>query len=200
MARWSKEEHDAALVGPERPIDGVVIEDYDPRWPDWFAAERDAIRTALGANVPLRLEHTGSTSVPGLAAKPIIDMLMVLADTTNEQTYVPALEAIGYRLAMREPNWYDHRVLTRRRTDGDPYDVNLHVFPPTAATEIERILAFRDWLRRHPEDRQCYERIKRGLAQRSWTYMLDYSNAKSEIVEEILTRALTGESDGGCPQ
>lgn len=200
MAKWSQEQHDAALTGPKRPIEGVEIEDHDPRWPNRFAAERDAIRTALGANVPLRLEHTGSTSVPGLAAKPIIDMLMVLADAADEQAYVPMLEAIGYRLAMREPNWYDHRALTRRQADGDPYDVNLHVFPPTAATEIERILAFRDWLRSHPEDRQGYERIKRDLAQRSWTDMLDYSNAKSDTVEEILIRALAGKSGGGCPQ
>jgi GrpB-like predicted nucleotidyltransferase (UPF0157 family) len=199
MAQWSDEEHRDALIGEQRPIEHMVVEDYDSRWPQWYAEEQAAISTALDPDAILRLEHTGSTSVPGLAAKPILDMLLVLADPSDERTYLSPLNALGYRLVMREPNWYHHRVLTRRRDDGDPYDVNLHVFGPTAAPEIQRILVFRDWLRSHPADRTRYGQLKKELAQRSWNSMLGYSNAKSDVVEEILSRALSAEADGGRP-
>jgi GrpB-like predicted nucleotidyltransferase (UPF0157 family) len=101
------------------------------------------------------------------------------------------LESAGYTMRVREPNWYEHRCLNRRVERGAEHSVNLHVFSPSRAEdEIERVLAFRDWLRTHDDDRARYERTKRELAQRDWKYVQQYANAKSDIVEEILGRAL----------
>ncbi|MFE6924831.1 GrpB family protein [Nocardia sp. NPDC057663] len=189
----SDDEIAAATIGELEPYAVTVfIEDYNPGWPSWYSEAEAAIRAALGVLV-LRIEHTGSTSVRGLAAKPIIDILLVVPDTADEDAYVPALEAAGYTLRIREPNWYQHRCLIRRTEDGAPWSVNLHVFSPQlGAVEIERILAFRDWLRTHDEDRAYYERIKRELAQHDWKFVQHYANAKSDVVEEILRRAQRG--------
>ena len=165
----------------------VVIEDYDPAWPDWFAQDRDRIAAALGP-VALSIEHAGSTSVPGLPAKPIIDILLQVPDSVEEPAYVPRLAAAGYTLRIREPEWLEHRLLRRR---GAPHDVNVHVFSPRyAAEEITRMLAFRDWLRGNEADRIRYAAAKRELSTRDWRYVQDYADAKSEVVQEILSRAL----------
>lgn len=187
----SDEELAAATIGELKPYAvKVVVEDYNPEWPAWYTTEEAQIRAALGP-VVVQIEHTGSTSVPGLAAKPIIDILLLVPDSAQEATYVPPLEALGYTLSIREPNWYEHRCLKRRVEDGAPWNVNLHVHSPDlAAPEIERILAFRDWLRTHPDDRALYERTKRDLAKRDWKYVQHYANHKSDVVEQILTRAL----------
>ena len=166
-------------MGPDRKIS---IVDYDPRWPEFFRHESNRIRAALGDRV-LRLEHTGSTSVPGLAAKSIIDITLVVADSTNEAAYVPALEGAGYRLRIREPEWYEHRMFK-----GPDTDLNLHVFSIGCA-EIDRILLFRDWLRTNPADRDLYARTKLELARREWKSVDDYASAKTAVVEEILARA-----------
>ena len=174
----------AAVVGGLPPKSGpVVLVDYDPEWPRLFEREEERIRTALGERA-LEVEHAGSTSVPGLAAKPIIDIVLVVADSTDEPAYVPALEAFGYSLRIREPDWFEHRCLKSREPE-----VNLHVFS-AGCPEIERMLAFRDHLRRDAADRELYERTKRELAQREWKYVQHYADAKSEVVEQILLRAL----------
>ena len=187
----SDEELAAATIGELEPYAvKVVVEDYNPEWPSWYTAEEARIRAALGPQV-LRIEHTGSTAVPGLAAKPIIDILLLVPDSADEPGYVPALESAGYAMRAREPDWYQHRCLIRRVENGAEHDVNLHVFSPSRAhQEIERVLAFRDWLRTHDDDRAYYERTKRELAQRDWMYVQHYANAKSDVVEEILSRAL----------
>jgi GrpB-like predicted nucleotidyltransferase (UPF0157 family) len=160
----------------------IEIADYDPRWPELFRREAGRIRAALGPRI-LRLEHTGSTSIPGLAAKPIIDITLVVGDSANEAGYLPDLERAGYVLRMREPEWHEHRMLK-----GPDTDVNLHVFS-AGCPEIGRILRFRDWLRTHPADRDLYARTKLSLARRAWNCVDDYANAKSEIIQEILGRA-----------
>lgn len=129
------------------------------------------------------LEHVGSTSVPGLAAKPRIDMLLAVANSADEPSYVPALKAAGYILRIREPDWYEHRMFNR-----SDMSVNLHVFSQ-GCPEIDRMLLFRDWLRSHPSDRQLYEDTKRQLAQQNWKYTQNYADAKSAVVEEIIERA-----------
>lgn len=129
--------------------------------------------------------------MPGLAAKPIIDILLVVADPADEASYVPALEASGFVLRIREPEWHEHRCLSRRRDLGHDRDVNLHVHPPNS-DEIERVIVFREWLRSHPEDRQLYESTKRELAARHWKYVQNYADAKTDVVERILARALRG--------
>lgn len=183
-APMTEEELRAVTVGELAPLAGPIeIVDYDPRWPALFEREAQGIRAALGDRV-LLLEHVGSTSVPGLAAKPRIDILLVVADSADEPTYVPALEAAGYLLRIREPDWYEHRMFK-----GPDTEVNLHVLSE-GCVEIERMLLFRDWLRRNDADRELYERTKRELAQRTWKYTQNYADAKTAVVEEIMARAL----------
>lgn len=174
-----------ATVGEPARLDGpVTLAEYDPAWPDLFEREAGRIRTALGDRV-LRVEHVGSTAVPGLAAKPIVDVLLVVADPAAEDAYVLPLEDAGYILRIREPDWYEHRLFK-----GPDTDVNLHVLPE-GCPESDRMLAFRDRLRSDPGDRQRYERAKRDLAGRTWRFVQDYADAKSEVVEDILSRAGT---------
>ena len=173
----------AVRIGEVVPLSGPIsISEYDPEWPRLFAREAARIRAVLGDQV-LLLEHVGSTSVPGLAAKPRIDLLLVVADSANEPAYVPPMEAAGYVLCIREPDWYEHRVFK-----GPDTDINLHVFSP-GCPEIDRMLLFRDWLRDNTSDRQLYERTKRDLARRTWKYTQNYADAKTAVVEEILARA-----------
>ena len=160
----------------------VVIHPYDPEWPARFAVEHSAIVGALGVRA-VRVEHTGSTSVPGLGAKPKIDITLAVPDSTDEDAYVPALEAVGYRFEIREIDWFQHRLLVR-----DEPPVNLHVFT-VGCPEIDQMTGFRDWLRAHPEDRALYERVKRELADRDWAIVQDYADAKTDIVTEIKRRA-----------
>jgi GrpB-like predicted nucleotidyltransferase (UPF0157 family) len=177
------EEIEAVRIGPPNIIDGsIFLADYDPAWPRLFEREAARIRATLGSRV-LQLEHVGSTSVPGLAAKPLIDMLMVVSDSSDEGAYVTPLEAKGYVLRIREPDWYEHRVLK-----GPDTNINLHVLS-AGCPEIDRMLLFRDHLRRNDADRNLYERTKRELATRRWKYVQNYADAKTAVVEEILTRA-----------
>jgi len=160
----------------------IVIAEYDPEWPRWFEQAGERIREALGDKV-LRLDHVGSTAVPGLPAKPLIDINLVVDDTTDEDAYVPPLEAIGYELRVREPDWYQHRLLR-----GHDPPVNLHVFPPNCE-ELPRMLLFRDHLRENEADRELYARTKRELAAQEWKYVQNYADAKTAVVQEILSRA-----------
>ena len=170
----------AANVGEPTVIDGpVFLADYDPGWPALFEREAARIRAALGDRA-LVVEHAGSTSVPGLAAKPIIDVVLAVADPADEAAYVPALEAAGYWLKIREPHWHEHRMLK-----GPDTDVNLHVFSAGSA-EIDRMLAFRDRLCADPAARERYEAAKRELAARRWRYVQYYADAKSDVIEAIL--------------
>ncbi|MBD0337664.1 MAG: GrpB family protein [Thermoleophilia bacterium] len=173
-----------AWIGDPKPLDGeVVLAEYDPRWPELYACEEERIRAALGGRA-LLVEHVGSTSVPGLPAKPIVDIVLAVEDSADEPSYAPQLEAAGYVLRIREPDWFEHRAFK-----GPDTDVNLHVFTAGSA-EIERMLAFRDHLRADVADRELYLRTKRDLAARTWRYVQHYADAKSEVVEEILARAL----------
>jgi GrpB-like predicted nucleotidyltransferase (UPF0157 family) len=179
----TEEQIQAANVGGLTPLAGPIqIVDYDSAWPALFEREAERVRGVLGERV-LMLEHVGSTSVPGLAAKPRIDMLLVVANSADESTYVPALEAAGYRLQIREPEWYEHRLFK-----GPDTDINLHVFSP-GCPEIDRMLLFRNWLRRNPADRLLYEHAKRELALQNWKYVQNYADAKTAVVEEIIARA-----------
>jgi GrpB-like predicted nucleotidyltransferase (UPF0157 family) len=183
---WGPDEEQrlrAAWVADPPRLDGPVrLDGYDPRWPALYEREAARIRSVLGERV-LLLEHVGSTSVPGLAAKPIIDILLVVADPADEPGYVTPLERAGYRLVIREPGWHQHRVLK-----GPDTDINLHVHPPDSP-EIGRHLRFRDRLRADPADRARYEQVKRRLAARRWTYVQQYADAKTEVIAEIMARA-----------
>jgi GrpB-like predicted nucleotidyltransferase (UPF0157 family) len=162
--------------------DGWLPSKYDPAWPQQFEREATRIGAALGSSA-LLIEHVGSTAVPGLAAKPRIDIVLAVADSSDEPSFVPPLEAAGFVLRIREPDWHEHRLFK-----GADTDVNLHVFS-TGCTEIERLLRFRDHLRSNDEDRLLYEQTKRALVQRTWKYVQHYADAKTQTVEEILARA-----------
>jgi GrpB-like predicted nucleotidyltransferase (UPF0157 family) len=161
----------------------IHLAEYDPAWPALFEREAERIRAALGPKA-LRIEHVGSTSVPGLAAKPVLDVDLVVADSSDEDAYVPELEAAGYVLHIREPDWFEHRLFK-----GPDTNVNLHTFSE-GCEEVDRMVAFRDWLRAHDDDRERYLAAKRELAAREWKYVQNYADAKSQVVAEILTRAL----------
>jgi GrpB-like predicted nucleotidyltransferase (UPF0157 family) len=175
-------------IGELKPLSSrILIADYDPQWPELFGREADRIRAVLG-DLALRIEHTGSTSVPGLIAKPIIDILLVVGDSADEDTYVPPLEAAGYSLRIREINWYEHRMFK-----GPDAEINLHVFS-YGCPEIDRMLMFRDWLRNNAADRDLYARTKLALAQKEWEYVQNYADAKTVLIEEIIARAYVDQS------
>jgi GrpB-like predicted nucleotidyltransferase (UPF0157 family) len=129
----------------------------------------------------LRIDHTGSTAVPGLAAKPVIDMDLTVQDPADEETYVNALEKLGYQLIIREPDWHQHRCLRL-----DVPRVNLHVFGPDCR-ENTRHLLFRDWLRAHPEERELYEQAKRAAVEGA-RYVMDYNLSKQPVIRDIYAR------------
>jgi len=166
----------------EQPLASIALVDYDPAWPAQFERIAARLRAALG-EAALAIEHVGSTSVPGLAAKPVIDVNLAVADTAHEAGYAPQLEAAGFAFALREPDWFGHRLFK-----GQAPAVNLHVFPRDCP-ELQRMRVFRDWLRAQPADRERYERTKRALAQQAWRSTQDYADAKSSVVGEILVRA-----------
>ena len=157
----------------------IRIVAYDPDWPKKFETHAGRIADALGPSA-LRIEHVGSTSVHGLAAKPIVDILVVVQDSADESAYLPRLEAAGYVLRVREPDWNEHRMFRTPERD-----VHVHVYS-AGCREIERNLTFRDRLRRNRDDRRCYERTKRELAAKEWPDVNAYANAKTEVIESIL--------------
>ena len=170
-------------IAPPAPFSGrIALVEYDPVWPRQYELVAERIRAAIG-DAAIILEHAGSTAVPGLAAKPIIDIVLGVPDSTDEAAYVLALEAAGFQFAIREPEWYEHRLFRGR----DPR-VNLHTFSADCE-EIPRMLTFRDWLRTHPADRERYELEKRRLAGQTWGTVQDYADAKTDVVREIVARA-----------
>lgn len=161
----------------------VKIVDYDPDWLKKFEKHAQIIADAVSA---LRIEHIGSTSVPELAAKPIIDILVVVADSADESAYLPQLEAAGYVLRVREPNWNEHRMFRTPERD-----VHIHIYS-VGCPEIQRNLTFRDRLRRNVKDRSLYEKKKRELAAKEWPDTNAYADAKTEVIENIIAASHGG--------
>ena len=160
----------------------IEIVDYDPDWPRRFQAHSAKIGAALG-DVALQIEHIGSTSVRNLGAKPIIDILLVVGDSADEESYCGRLEAAGYVLRIREPDFHQHRMFgTQNR------DVHLHVYS-AGCIEVTRHLKFRDQLRSSAECRRIYEECKRKLARDPWPNMDAYAQAKTDVIERIISQA-----------
>jgi GrpB-like predicted nucleotidyltransferase (UPF0157 family) len=183
----------AALVGePPATWQSIIIEDYDPAWADRFATASLLLGETLSSLI-IAIEHVGSTSVPGLPAKPIIDIDLLIEDTADESRYLPALEELGYRLVLREPWWYGHRMLV-----SPAEDVHLHVWPAGAPEPVRHRL-FRDWLRAHPADRDLYAATKRRLARDTAHRPGDYSLAKNDVIDDIYVRIFAAghETDQG---
>ena len=179
---------DRILIGGKEKVP-IVIHDYHPAWAARFQSEAAKIKEALGETA-LGVEHVGSTSVPGLAAKPIVDILVMVRAPEDETTYLPQLTAAGYELRVREPEFCEHRMF---RTPAR--DVHVHIFAP----RTEPVVAYRllrEWLKRSPEDRELYASTKRALAARDWEDMNRYAEAKTEVVQTILTRAREAHARG----
>lgn len=172
---------DRVLIGgrERRPI---VIVPYDPQWARRFRIEAERIRRALGQAVR-RIEHIGSTAVPGLGAKPVVDVLVGVKDPDDEAALRPALEAEGYELRVREPGHLMFRTAAR--------DVHVHLWHDSDP-EVARHLAFRNRLRSSAADRTAYEQLKHRLAGQEWSDMNEYAEAKTELIEAILARAGSG--------
>lgn len=171
-------------VGPRAP-ERIQMVPADPRWPARFDAVADRVRGALGPRV-LELHHVGSTSVPDLDAKPIIDVDLIVADPSDEAAWLPPLEAAGFELRVREPWWQEHRMLR----SGDPV-TNLHVFGPESAEPWKHRI-FRDHLRRDARDRERYASVKHAAAEqadRRGETTMDYNLRKQEAIREIYDRA-----------
>lgn len=181
MDRDAREAYlEAVLVGGRERVPIRVV-DYDPAWPARFEAERQRITAALGP-AARTVEHIGSTAVPGLPAKPIIDVLVTVDDVEREDRYAPALESAGYLPRVREPG---HRMFRTPQRD-----VHVHLYT-TGDDEVGRVLLFRDRLRTDTADRALYARVKRDLATRDWRDMNDYAEAKTPTINAILARART---------
>jgi GrpB-like predicted nucleotidyltransferase (UPF0157 family) len=179
MDRSEREAYlDQVLIGG-REKRKIVIADYDPTWPIRFERERERIQRALGS-IALGVEHMGSTAVPGLAAKPIIDILVTVEDPEDDSRLVPLMASAGYKLRVRA---FGHRMF---RTPSQ--DVHVHMWAHDDP-EVERHLVFRDRLRDSEEDRAAYERLKRELAARDWSDTSAYADAKDGVIAEILARA-----------
>ena len=167
------------------PAVGIEVTDPDPAWPRQYDDLAGRIRQVLGWRV-LQLEHVGSTAVPGLAAKPVIDIDLLVADPGREQDYMPALETIGFRLAIREPWWYGHRALR-----ADEPRCNLHVFGWDSPEPVRHRI-FRDWLRGNPEERDRYATAKRQAASEAnagGEHVMQYNARKQQVIREIYHRA-----------
>jgi len=173
------------LIGAPDPVRDIEIVPADPDWPRRFDALAALIDGALGDRA-LSFEHVGSTSVPGLDAKPVIDIDLVVADSADEASYVPALEAAGFVLRLREPWWYEHRCLVFE----DPR-CNLHVFSLDCA-ESARHRLFRDWLRTNAADRERYRDAKLAAAAEAnarGERVMEYNARKQDVIREIYDRA-----------
>jgi GrpB-like predicted nucleotidyltransferase (UPF0157 family) len=180
---------DGVLIGGREPAEISVV-DYDERWPTRFREIAERLRRAVEEDV-VGVEHIGSTSVPGLAAKPIVDVLLTVADVSNEAAYVPALESAGFLLRVREPA---HRMV---RTPAR--DVHVHVYEP-GRQEVRDYIDLRDWLRVDAEDRELYAATKRMLARQQWSDMNDYADAKTEVISDVLTRARAWRAGAMAPR
>ena len=170
----------AAAVGPRVPAPVEVVAP-DSAWVTHFEQVRTSICAALGERA-LRVEHVGSTAVPGLWAKPFIDVDLTVADSADETAYLPALEGAGFVLRVREPDWEEHRLVR-----GEGPLANVHIWSP-GAVEPLRHVAFRDWLRSDPDDFAAYAALKRQLGARGFTDAMHYNNAKAGLIYDIYER------------
>ncbi|WP_254786020.1 GrpB family protein [Curtobacterium sp. MCBA15_008] len=178
-----------------RPGNGPIhIVEPDPAWPRMAEAVRDHVVETLGVRA-LRVEHVGSTAVPGLPAKPILDLDLTVADPSDERGWLPRLEAIGFTLTVREPWWHGHRLLrldaTAAASQALPAHptVFLHVFGPDSPELIKHVV-FRNWLRLNSADRDRYAVAKRQAAEQPASTMTEYNARKTSVIREIYQRAL----------
>lgn len=171
-------DRDKSLIGGKESVNLELV-DYDNSWSDKFKVESHKIKNALGDIVTL-IEHIGSTSIPGLAAKPIIDIVVSIDNPENEEEYKDNLEGIGYELRVREPDFYEHRMFRTHKRD-----VHLHIFPSNCI-EIDRYITFRNALRDSLSKREEYHTLKANLINQGITDMNEYASKKGEFIESVI--------------
>lgn len=175
----------------------LAIEEPNPKWLEYFQEFKSRITSAFGEDsqdandkvIILAINHVGSTSVPQLPAKAVIDIDLVLSSIahTYEPYYVPRVEAAGFQYLLREPAWHGHRFFVA----SEPISCNLHVWGPQCP-EVERHRIFRDWLREHEDDRELYAQIKResaAISREKGEMVMEYNVRKQGVVRQILARA-----------
>ena len=166
----------------------IAIFEPNPEWPRRFVEVKERIQKALGAFI-LDIAHAGSTSVPGLPAKDVIDVDLALKDVTDEASYVKPLEDAGFRFLLREPRWHQHRFFVEDWPGA--YNVNLHVWGSNSP-EVARHRIFRDWLLKTPADLELYGKVKREAAEQTvgaGESVVQYNYRKENTIREILDRA-----------
>lgn len=182
---------DKATIGGQRTrlVNGsITIMPPQERWHEDFLYLKGLVASALGEKA-LAIEHIGSTSVEGLHAKPIIDMDLLVADSSNEESYLQDLTDKAFVLTIREPEWEEHRMFKFANPA-----CNLHVFSRDSI-EYRRHVAFRDWLNENEEDRLLYGNLKRSLALKSFDSVMAYNNEKAELIYEIYERIFMADSN-----
>ncbi|MEG1626917.1 GrpB family protein [Pseudomonas sp.] len=178
MDNYVIDPQDSYFVNGVPPIENVAVVAYEPSWPEIYSTLESEIKNKLGSNL-LKIDHVGSTAVPGLAAKPVIDIDLTVADAADEKTYVLALESLGYRLIVREPRFHGHRLFHY-----DNPRVNLHVFTRDTP-ETARHLLFRDWLRQSEKDCKIYADAKFEAIKDCSLDIQKYHENKSKVVRDI---------------
>lgn len=158
-------------------MEEIAVVPYDPVWSQIYERVRNEIEGVLGSRV-VAVEHIGSTAVPGLSAKPVIDIDLIISDPDQEEDYLPQLTELGFVLTIRERSWYRHRMLRRSSPR-----VNLHVFPPDSPEHIRHKL-FRDWLRTNQTARAQYAAVKKQ-ASKGMDTVAGYNERKHAVVHEI---------------
>jgi GrpB-like predicted nucleotidyltransferase (UPF0157 family) len=162
----------------------VRLVPYDARWPSLFLAEVEKIRSTTGADLPLSIEHVGSTAIPGLAAKPILDLLGGYPQGANVSSYIDALSRAGYQ--HRGEQGIPGREFFRR---GEPRSYHFHLAEKDGTFWREH-LAFRDGLRAQPELRDAYAALKQQLAQKYPYDREAYIGGKTEFVRSVVDAAV----------
>ena len=155
----------------------IEVLPYDEQWSQIYLTQKKLILAELG-NTILSIEHIGSTSVPNLSAKLVIDIDLIVEDPNQEDLYVSKLHKLGYDLTVREPSWYGHRMLRL-----DAPRVNLHIFPPMCP-EHWRHLLFKEWLMNHPDDLFLYCKAKEE-AQNQVENSHEYNGKKQPVIHKI---------------
>jgi GrpB-like predicted nucleotidyltransferase (UPF0157 family) len=169
-------------------LPSITILEPNPEWPQRFEEVKERIQKALGPLI-LDIAHTGSTSVPGLPAKDIIDVDVTLKDVMDEASYVKSMEEAGFRFLLRQPQWHQNRFFIENWPKA--YHVNVHVWGPDSP-EVARHYIFRDWLRKTPADRELYAKVKREAARQTaiaGDSPMGYTKRKEKTIHEILERA-----------
>ena len=159
----------------------IFLEKYNEQWPVEYQKQKILILQAL-SHLKISIEHVGPTSVPGLSAKPIIDIVLEVPDSSNEESYVPQLESKKFKLKIREPNWWEHRMLKNKTNS-----INLHIFT-CDCPEVLKMIKFRDHLRSNISSLKLYQSKKQQLASRTWKYTQNYADAKTEVIKKIFRK------------